>query len=116
MFGLKFTLKADNAAISRIFSPEKSIPTIAAARLQRWAAFLLAFQYKVKHIRGKENYADWLSRLPAEINQMNNYKFSILEEIPDVFLNSIKSYDFARLDWKRVQKYTREYGIFVCFL
>lgn len=108
LFGNEFILQTDNAALSRIFDLNKSIPTIAAARLQRWAAFLSAYRYKIKHIKGKDNYADWLSRMPMAHKETNEKEFPILEEIPDVFLNSIKSYDFASLDWKQVQKNTRE--------
>lgn len=43
LYGQKFLLQTDNSALSCIFHPEKSIPEIAAARLQRWTIFLSPF-------------------------------------------------------------------------
>jgi len=49
LWGQKFTLVTDNAPISHIFSPEKSLPVVAHHRLQHWAALLSAFDYKLVH-------------------------------------------------------------------
>ena len=67
LFGKKFLIQTDNAALTRIFHPGKSIPTIAAARIQRWEVFLSAFRYDIKHIKGADNYADWLSRISQRL-------------------------------------------------
>ena len=50
-----------------MFGPNKSIPTLAAARLQRWALLLSAYNYEIKY-RPTQNHsnADTLSRLPLE--------------------------------------------------
>lgn len=40
---------------------EKSIPKMAARRLQHYAIFLSEFNYKVKYIKTTENSADFLS-------------------------------------------------------
>ena len=40
-----------------------------SARIERWLLYLQQFQYKLTHIRGKDNAADVLSRLPVGATQ-----------------------------------------------
>ena len=48
-----------------ILGPKKSLPTLAAARLQRWAILLLGYQYDLEFWpSGRHSNADGLSRLP----------------------------------------------------
>lgn len=48
-----------------LFGEKKSLPQMAAGRLQRWSLFLSNFDYTFKCIKGSENVnADALSRLP----------------------------------------------------
>ena len=47
IFGRKFTLLTDHKSLTTIFSPKSSLPALAAARLQRWAIILSAYQYEV---------------------------------------------------------------------
>ena len=64
LYGRRWTLVTDNRALSRILSPERDLPTLAAARLQRYALQLAAFTYDVE-LRPSENMhlADSLSRM-----------------------------------------------------
>ncbi|XP_046604994.1 uncharacterized protein K02A2.6-like [Neodiprion virginianus] len=90
----------DSAALARIFDPSKAIPEIAAARLQKWALILALFEYTIKHIQGKKNYADWLSRLPLPKTKDDAKEFPILQNTMYTHVNCVKDYDFATLDWK----------------
>ena len=48
-----------------LLGPKSDIPTLAAARLQRWAILLSAYQYEIKYRSTlKHANADCLSRLP----------------------------------------------------
>jgi hypothetical protein len=50
-----------------LFGENKPIPTLAAGRVQRWALFLSAYDYRLSHRKGALNgNADCLSRLPQE--------------------------------------------------
>ncbi|XP_043242375.1 uncharacterized protein K02A2.6-like [Amphibalanus amphitrite] len=64
LYGRRWTLVTDNRALSRILSPERELPTLAAARLQRYALQLAAFTYDVE-LRPSEDMhlADSLSRM-----------------------------------------------------
>lgn len=108
LFGNEFILQTDNAALTRIFHPEKEIPEIAAARLQRWAIFLAPFRYTVTHIKGQNNYADWLSRLPLPESEDKDTPVAFLNEIEFTQAEFIKEIDFASLDWRVVQKETQK--------
>ena len=67
-YGRKFTLITDHKPLTTIFSPKSSLPALAAARLQRWAIILLAYQYKVEFCAtDKHTNADCLSRLPLGV-------------------------------------------------
>ena len=65
LYGRKFTLFTDHQPLTSILGPKKGIPSLAAARLQRWAVLLSAYDYVIRykstHSHGN---ADGLSRLP----------------------------------------------------
>ena len=62
LYGRCFTLVTDHKPI---LSPRKGIPSLAAARLQRWAIILSAYQYQIEYKCTKDHgNADSLSRLP----------------------------------------------------
>ncbi|XP_043244647.1 uncharacterized protein K02A2.6-like [Amphibalanus amphitrite] len=66
LMGRRFTLVVDNRTLSRIVSPDRDLPTLAAARMQRYALQLAAYQYEVELRRsGDMRAADTLSRLPV---------------------------------------------------
>ena len=48
LYGRKFVLVTDHKPLTTLLGPKKSIPTLAAARLQRWALLLLAYSYEIE--------------------------------------------------------------------
>lgn len=57
----------DHCPLTFLLEPTKSNPTLAAARVQRWALILAAYQYDIRYKKGLEiSIADALSRLPCE--------------------------------------------------
>ncbi len=65
LYGRPFTVFTDHKPLMSLFSEHKSIPSMASARIQRWALKLSAYQYRIVYRAGKENAnADALSRLP----------------------------------------------------
>ena len=67
LYAQKFTLVTDQQPLTTIFRPKRALPTLAAARIQRWAILLAAYNYEVKYHSTKEHTnADALSRLPLE--------------------------------------------------
>lgn len=61
LIGRHFILRTDCAALAFILAPSKP-----SAKLSRWAASLLEYDYTVIHQPGKDNPADSLSRLIPE--------------------------------------------------
>ncbi len=82
LYGRRFTLVTDHKPLTTILGPQKGISPLAAARLQRWALLLSAYQYKIK-FRPTQAHAnaDALFRLPLEQlcqeNYCSNQPFSI---------------------------------------
>lgn len=65
IYGRRFTLVTDHKPLTTILSPKKGLPTLAAARLQRWAIRLAAYQYDIEfRLTEKHCNADGFSRLP----------------------------------------------------
>ena len=65
LYGNKFTLLTDHRPLTTILSPVKSTPSMAAARMQRWALLLSAHNYTIQYRKGALHAnADGLSRLP----------------------------------------------------
>ena len=65
LYGRQFTLTTDHKPLTTILGPKQGIPTLAAARLQRWALLLAAYTYQIKfRSTGHHANADSLSRLP----------------------------------------------------
>ena len=62
----KFTLVTDHKPLLAILVSKASLPTLVAARLQRWAIILAAYNYEIEY-RPTSNMgnADALSRLPV---------------------------------------------------
>ena len=70
LYGRKFTLVTDHKPLTTIFGPKKGIPTLAAARLQRWGLVLTAYNYEIEFKpTEKHSNADCLSRLPVEVGK-----------------------------------------------
>ena len=70
LYGRNFTLITDHKPLVTILGPKAGIPTLAAARLQRWAIHLSAYSFSIE-FRGTEKHgnADGLSRLPLPQKQ-----------------------------------------------
>ena len=67
LYGRKFTLVTDHKPLQAILGPKPAVPTLAAARMQRWALVLSAYDYDLEYRRSEEHLnADALSRLPCQ--------------------------------------------------
>ena len=65
LYGRSFILVTDHRPLCKIFGNKESTPTMATARMQRWALTLSTYQYSIEHIKGISNQcADCMSRLP----------------------------------------------------
>lgn len=90
LLGNKFILKTDHRPLTTIFGENKSLPVMASARIQRWAVILSAFDYSIEYIKGIENYADGLSRMPqfAVSNDSNECNYiNLIEAKNEIGLN-----------------------------
>ena len=65
LYGRQFTIVSDHRPLQHLFNESRAIPTMASARIQRWALTLSAYNYNIQYRPGKQlANADLLSRLP----------------------------------------------------
>ncbi|XP_023204972.1 uncharacterized protein K02A2.6-like [Xiphophorus maculatus] len=65
LWGRHFTLATDHRPLLTLFGEHKNLPTLAAARIQRWAIILSAYDYHIVFKKSAEHSnADGLSRCP----------------------------------------------------
>ena len=65
LYGREFTITSDHKPLQHIFSSTHPTPSLASARIQRWALTLSAYDYQIQYKPGKDNSnADMLSRFP----------------------------------------------------
>ena len=68
-----FVLYTDHKPLQGLLNESKAIPTLASARIQRWALTLATYQYKIVYKKGsKISNADGLSRLPLPTSSSEN--------------------------------------------
>lgn len=91
LYGRHFELVCDNKPLTLIFGEKKAIPAMAAARLQRWAILLAAYDYSIVHKRGTTICnADFLSRCPiadSEPVEKTFNAFSSVKHLDSTLLN-----------------------------
>ena len=85
LYGRRFTLLTDHKPLLAIFNPKSAIPTLAAARMQRWALVLSAYDYEIEFKRSEDHAnCDALSRLPHEDSTVGSegvvYSVSVIDD------------------------------------
>ena len=62
-------LITDHKPLVSILSPDKGLPAVTAARLQRYALLLAEHSFQIRYRKTDHSNADDLSRLPLEVGQ-----------------------------------------------
>ena len=62
LYGINLVTRNDHKPLVTVIGASSKPPL---ARIERWLLYLQQFQQKVTNIRGKDNAADVLSRLPV---------------------------------------------------
>lgn len=85
LYGRRFVLVTDHKPLTAILNPKAPIPTLAAARMQRWALILSAYLYDIEYRKSADHgNADALSRLPCKVKEETEdlFYFSYVDELP----------------------------------
>ena len=99
LYGRKFLLVTDHKPLVTLLGPKRGIPTLAAARLQRWAILLSAYQYEIEY-RSALKHANALSRLPLPVGSKS-------EEFDEVKLINSLQIGSLSLTAGQIRKATR---------
>ena len=105
VYGRKFLLETDHKPLIFIFGPKKGIPQMAASRVQRWAVFLLGYDFTIKHIRGSDNCsADSLSRL-LKVNDVEKIKGNSFDDYNylNFISDGVKTVDFKLVGFETLK-------------
>ena len=102
LYGRTFELLTDHKPLTTILGPKTGIPSIAAARLQRWALLLACYQYQIKYKSTLSHAnADCLSRLP--LSPPNFLEPDVSTTTSTVFnINQIAAMPSARIKLQRL--------------
>ena len=104
LFGHTFILQTDHKPSTTILGPTKGIPSLAAARLQRWAIQLAGYLYQIEFRPTKQHCnADGLSRSPL----MNK---SALGNPPDPAIFNIRQMEALTITSGELQAATHTDG------
>lgn len=88
LYGRKFKLITDHKPLKWIFAPDKAIPNMAAARIQRWALTLSSHQYEIEYRKGEEMLIpDFLSRYVISEDKAPTFIIKSFNEIEEVPIN-----------------------------
>ncbi|XP_033126304.1 uncharacterized protein K02A2.6-like [Anneissia japonica] len=113
LYGRRFVLITDHKPLTAILNPESPVPTLAAARMQRWALLLSAYKYDIVYRKSNDHCnADMLSRLPTKDSRDEHVEvnyFSYVDDLPitanDIGKATIKDpllakvYDYVLNGW-----------------
>ena len=62
LYGIDFEIYTDYKPLVTVLGPQSKPPS---PRIERWLLYMEQFKYTIRHIHGKENPADSLSRIPV---------------------------------------------------
>ena len=113
LYGRKFTLYTDHKPLVNLF--ERAIPAMAAARIQRWALTLSAYEFDIVYREGLANAnADAMSRLPltdkpkaAPIPGETIHMMELLDFTP-INANNIRVWTSRDPNMSRALKFTEQ--------
>ena len=102
LYGRHFTLVTDHKPLTAILGSKKGVPSLAAARLQRWALLLSAYSYDIqfKPTQSHGN-ADGLSRLP-----LNGQLISSTLDAASIF--NIAQVQFLPVTFQQIKMETKQ--------
>ena len=117
LYGRHFVINSDHRPLQHIFGHDKPVPTLASARLQRWALLLGAYDYRVEYKSSSElqhaaydyrveykssselQHADGLSRLPLPESPIH-------VPLPGETVLLLENMDLASLNFKKIRQTT----------
>lgn len=104
LYGRKFLLETDHQPLVAIFGSKKGIPLLAANRLQRYALILSGYTFEIKYVNTKLNIADFLSRLPQPVSELDE-KIDVESQ---VFVHYILDSEKLPITFEEVKRVTAE--------
>ena len=73
VYGTDFEICTDHRPLITVLGVKSKPPS---ARIERWLLYLQQFSYSLRHISGRSNYADVLSRLPVDESDIDSVRYT----------------------------------------
>ena len=100
LHGRHFTIISDHKPLQCILGHRNPVPTLASARLQRWALLLGAYDYKLEYMSACQlRHADGLSRLPLPESPANT-------PVPGETILPVDNMELSSLSFRKVRQMT----------
>ena len=101
LYGRCFILVTDHRPLCKILGHNRGVPSLAAARMQRWALILSAYQYTLQYIPGQGNQcADCMSQLPVAYHTRDIAEYMASAVAMDIAQLPVTSKDIAKATCK----------------
>ncbi len=109
IYGRKFTLITDNRPLTRILHQHAKLPPMTAARLLRYASYLSAFNYEVRHrVNEQHTNVDYLSRFPLSDEKPSPNQVTIDTEVLNCQEETVNQISSAQITSATIEAETRK--------
>ncbi|CAI6354211.1 unnamed protein product [Macrosiphum euphorbiae] len=110
LYGRHFILLTDHKPLTYIFHEKKSLPQVAANRIQRYALFLANYDYSIQYVKSENNQsADALSRLAITHTNDREMDVSTIHFVNDYFQGINKNMIQKETEQDEVLKVIKKY-------
>lgn len=112
LYGRRFELQTDHKPLLSIFGSKQGIPVYTASRLQRYALFLLNYDFSIVYVNtDKFGYADVISRLIEEYPKTDDEMVIALIQVEQQQCFAIETAKSLPVQFENIREATRQCAV-----
>ena len=89
-----------------MFNPKVS--TVVPPRIERLSWRLQGYDFEIKHIVGRKNFADSLSRLPLSVTEMKSVADEYIHSVTNICIGGLKAISLKDIELETEKDETEE--------